>query len=149
MKTQSFDIGTFLILGLISFIILCPNFAIAQGNIKHDKVLVIHVDPITHCATAVLAADNKQDCKLESPNPCKKDRECICSKKEKYISWTTNTRDKFDINFTDGTPFKKCRYTSESAGNVRCKIKNAGDFYYEVNVEVCASNPYDPRIIVR
>jgi hypothetical protein len=34
-------------------------------------------------------------------------------------------------------------------GEVRCKINNSGDYYYEVNVEDCAINPYDPCIVVQ
>ena len=50
---------------------------------------------------------------------------------------------------TDKSPFKKCTYSADPNGKVRCKIKNEGDYYYEVNVEGCATNPYDPRIVVQ
>jgi len=100
----------------------------------------------------VVPSDHESNCALLYPadkNPCKNDPECVCSKKEKYISWQTSTGDEFDINFTEGSPFKRCDYSAGRDGKVRCKIKNDGDYYYEVNVEGCDSNPYDPRIVVQ
>lgn len=148
MTIQRVNYYSFLKISFVVFISLFSSFSMGDHNSGRDKALVIKIDPVTHCAISVEPANHKQDCKLESPNPCKNDPECICSKKEKYIVWTASTEDKFDINFPNGTPFKRCNYKSENAGEIRCKIKNDGDFYYEVNIEGCANNPYDPRIVV-
>jgi len=138
---------------LVLLVATCSMVALgaARNNAK-DRELVIDVDPSTHCAIKVAPSDNESKCALlysANKNPCKNDPECVCSKKEKYISWQTSTGDKFDVHFTNGSPFKKCTYSADRGDKVRCKIKNAGDFYYEVNVEGCATNPYDPRLVVK
>lgn len=138
-----------------SFILLIAIISMgvfAENNRAKDRELIIDVDPSTHCAVNVAPSDAESNCALLYPadkNPCKNDPECVCSKKEKYISWQTSTGDAFNINFTEGSPFKKCKYSADNDGEVRCKIKNDGDFYYEVNVTGCATNPYDPRIVVK
>lgn len=127
-------------------------FAIADNNNVKDTELIIDVDPITHCAINVGPLYPENNCSLLYPadkNPCKHDPECVCSKKEKYITWQTSTGDGFNIHFTEGSPFKKCEYSAGRDGEVRCKIKNNGDYYYEINVQGCATNPYDPRIVVQ
>lgn len=124
----------------------------AVSNAAKDKELVIIIDPTSHCAINVAPSDNESNCAILYPtgkNPCKNDPECVCSTKEKYISWQTSTGAGFDIHFTHGSPFKNCTYSAAPHGEVRCKIKKQGDYYYEVNVEGCANNPYDPRIVVK
>ena len=137
---------------LLLFIAACSMQVFAQSNSAKDRELIIHVDPDSHCVLEVASSSNENNCAMLYPtnnNPCKNDPECICSKKEKYITWQTSTGDSFDINFTNGSPFKRCTYSAGPNGEVRCKIKNDGDYYYEVNVEGCATNPYDPRIVVQ
>lgn len=137
---------------VLMFIIASSSIFAMAANSNKDRQLIIEVNPTTHCAIKVVPSDHESNCALLYPadkNPCKNDPECVCSKKEKYISWQTSTGDEFNINFTDGSPFKRCDYTADRDGKVRCKIKNDGDYYYEVNVEGCDSNPYDPRIVVQ
>tara|TARA_R110000737_G_scaffold108079_1_gene140799 strand:- start:1836 stop:2297 length:462 start_codon:yes stop_codon:yes gene_type:complete len=139
------------ILLLLTAVYAMVAYSAASNNAK-NKELIIHVDPSTHCATKVAASDNESNCALlyaANKNPCKNDPECVCSKKEKYISWQTTTGDSFDVHFTQGSPFKNCAYSADRNGKVRCKIKNKGDYYYEINVKGCATNPYDPRIVVQ
>lgn len=124
----------------------------APNNSAKDKELIIAVDPATNCAIYVAPSQQESNCAVLYPadkNPCKNDPECVCSTKEKYITWHTSTGNAFDIHFTHGSPFKQCEYSSGSAGEVRCKIKNEGDYYYQINVVGCANNPYDPRIVVK
>lgn len=124
----------------------------ANSRAAKDKELIIDVDPLTHCATNVAPSDNENNCALlysSDKNPCKNDKECVCSTKEKYITWQTSTGDQFDVHFTQGSPFKKCTYNADRDSKVRCKIKNKGDYYYEISVKGCATNPYDPRIVVK
>lgn len=136
-------------------VIIITYFMVAFGafsNAAKDKELIIDVDPNTQCAVFVGPSENESNCAILYPsgnNPCKNDPECVCSKKEKYISWQTSNGAKFDIHFTEGSPFKKCNYNAERNSEIRCKIKNQGDYYYEINVEGCATNPYDPRIVVK
>ena len=137
---------------LILVIAATSMLAFAASHSGRDKELIIQVDPLTHCAINVAPSDNENNCALLYPadkNPCKNDPECVCSKKEKYISWQTSTGDAFDVYFTEGSPFKVCDYSADINGKVRCKIKNKGDYYYEINVKGCATNPYDPRIVVQ
>jgi hypothetical protein len=137
---------------LVLLIATTSMIAFAANNRSKDRELIIHVDPTTHCAMSVTPSVNENHCALlysTNKNPCKNDPECVCSKKEKYISWQTTTGDKFNIHFTEGSPFKRCKYSAGRDGEVRCKIKNSGDHYYEINVQGCASNPYDPRIVVK
>lgn len=139
-----------------SFALLIAIFSMvvfgADRNGAKDRELIIVVDATNHCAVNVVPSNNESNCALlfaVDKNPCKNDPECVCSKKEKYITWQTSNGDEFDIHFTNGSPFKQCAYSAERDGKVRCKIKNQGDYYYEVNVEGCAKNPYDPRIVVQ
>ncbi|MBA6293931.1 hypothetical protein H4J58_07080 [Colwellia sp. MB3u-70] len=152
MNSQNIKLLKKMISGLILLIATTSLAAFADSHSAKDKELLIHVDPSTHCAIKVAPSDNESNCALlysESKNPCKNDPECVCSKKEKYIAWQTTTGDAFDIRFTQGSPFKRCEYQAGADGEVRCKIKNSGDYYYEVNVKGCATNPYDPRIVVQ
>ncbi|MBA6287333.1 hypothetical protein [Colwellia sp. MB3u-4] len=152
MNSQNIKLLKKMISGLILLIATTSLAAFAASNSAKDKELLIHVDPSTHCAIKVTPSVNESNCALlysESKNPCKNDLECVCSQKEKYIAWQTTTGDAFDIRFTEGSPFKRCVYQAGRDGEVRCKIKNTGDYYYEVNVKGCATNPYDPRIVVQ
>ncbi|MBA6326613.1 hypothetical protein H4J46_01380 [Colwellia sp. MB02u-6] len=152
MNSQKINLLKNMTSGLILLIATTSLAAFAASNSAKDKELLIHVDPSTHCAIKVAPSVNESNCTLlysESKNPCKNDPECVCSKKEKNITWQTTSGDAFDIRFTEGSPFKRCEYSAERDGEVRCKIKNSGDYYYEVNVEGCATNPYDPRIVVQ
>ncbi|MBA6297838.1 hypothetical protein [Colwellia sp. MB02u-9] len=152
MNSQNIKLLKKMISGLILLIATTSLAAFAASNSAKDKELLIHVDPSTHCAIKVTPSVNESNCALlysESKNPCRNDPECVCSQKEKYIAWQTTTGDAFDIRFTEGSPFKRCEYQAGRDGEVRCKIKNTGDYYYEVNVKGCATNPYDPRIVVQ
>lgn len=152
MNIQSNKLISSINKSLILLIAIISIGAYAQNNSDKDQELIIDVDPSTHCAINVAPADHESNCSLlysADKNPCKHDPECVCSKKEKYISWQTTTGDGFDIHFTDGSPFKRCEYSAGRDGEVRCKIKNDGDYYYEINVQGCATNPYDPRIVVK
>ena len=137
---------------ILLLITSCSMLAFAERNNAKDRELIIHVAAASHCVLEVTPSKNENNCAIlyaANKNPCKNDPECVCSKKEKYITWQTSTGDSFNINFTDKSPFKKCTYSADPNGKVRCKIKNEGDYYYEVNVEGCATNPYDPRIVVQ
>ncbi|MGB1261730.1 MAG: hypothetical protein ACPG52_02375 [Cognaticolwellia sp.] len=152
MNPKSKKLLTSITSTLVLIIAAYSMAASAARNNAKDREMIIHVDPITHCATNVAPSDNENNCALLYPahkNPCKGDRECVCSKKEKYITWQTTTGDSFDIKFTQGSPFKRCAYGADRNDKLRCKIKNKGDYYYEISVEGCANNPYDPRIVVQ
>lgn len=152
MNIQKIKLLKKMIGGLILLIVVTFLAAFAASNSAKDKELLIYVEPLTHCAVKVAPSVNESICALlysAKKNPCKNDPECVCSKNEKYIVWKTTTGDAFNINFTKGSPFKKCEYRADRDSEVRCKIKNSGDYYYEVNVKGCATNPYDPRIVVQ
>ncbi|SEL02777.1 hypothetical protein SAMN05216262_1056 [Colwellia chukchiensis] len=147
--TRVKTLPTKIIIFIVSY---CLIVWTSYANSAKDKELIIVVDPVSHCAVNVVPSDNESNCAILYPvgkNPCKNDAECVCSQKEKYISWRTSNADEFNIHFTDGSPFKRCQYRAERGEKLRCKIKNKGDYYYEVNVKGCATNPYDPRIVVQ
>ena len=152
MKIQNTKLLKSITSTLVLLIAAFSLFANAARNNAKDREMIIHVNPETHCVTKVAPSDNENNCSVLYPahkNPCKGDSECVCSKKEKYITWQTTTGDSFDIKFTQGTPFKRCAYGADRNDKLRCKIKYKGDHYYEISVEGCASNPYDPRIVVQ
>lgn len=144
---------------MITFFILSFSmfFANAQNNGANkdrDQSLTVAIDAQS-CAIGV-TLDSEDNCKAnfgDTRGPCKNQKECICSKKDKTITWTPNKNKKIEIKFTSSSPEKgpfneQCSLKSGTSGKVSCKIKKKGTFDYDVHVEGCAGKPYDPRIVI-
>ncbi|WP_371377481.1 hypothetical protein [Thalassotalea aquiviva] len=126
-------------------------FAEEEVNKVKNQTLTVITDA-QNCATAVnnTSPDNCKAIYGDDRGPCKNKSDCVCSKKEKDITWVADRGQKIEIDFLAGSPFKSsCELKSLDNGKVECKVKNKGDFEYEVKVEGCEDKPYDPRIIVQ
>ncbi|MDN3653252.1 hypothetical protein QWY77_10905 [Thalassotalea ponticola] len=89
-------------------------------------------------------------------NPCQDKKDCICSKKDKHITWLTSPSQEFEVQFTASdnadrkTPFKDdCSLKADGDGNVDCKVKHKGTFVYDIAVKACEGSSYDPVIIIQ
>ena len=142
---------------IISILLLsCSSFFINAQQVEEDKLkdqsLVVAINEQS-CAIGVTIS-GVDNCKAkfgEGRGACGSKKDCVCSKKDKTITWTPNKTKKIEIKFTTpATPFKAdCALKSGTSGKVSCKVKNKGTFDYDVHVEGCAGKPYDPRIVIQ
>ncbi len=134
------------------FLSLCTlSFASLADNHKiKDQTLSIEINQQS-CAIYV-RNDSEDNCKELPDNPCKNKSQCVCSKKDKYITWEADKRKNFEIVFhNNDSPFNANQCSLKTAGKaeIRCKIHKKGEFDYDVHVEGCQEKPYDPKIIVK
>lgn len=152
---------------LLSCILMCTTYAVKaqeqntemdQSGYKPDKIkdemLVITLGA-DHCVQSIAPQfDNCAAAYPEDKNPCKGIKDCICSKKDKKITWKTSPSTTFEIKFTKSTtdkkdPFKNCTLKPESGSEISCKVTNKGSYTYDVYAKGCLAKPYDPMIIIR
>lgn len=150
---------------LCSFTLMSANVVAADDNsatnsagYKPDKikneVLVITLGA-DHCVQSI--APDVDNCALaytEETNPCKNKKDCICSKKDKNITWKTMPATTFEIRFSESTtehkkPFDGCNLKPDSGSQIDCKVQHKGEYTYDVYVKGCLAKPYDPVIIIR
>jgi hypothetical protein len=149
-KRNQFQTGYLFALVLLSIFTL--GFANAQSIKKNDQLLMIKVDP-QGCAMSVdlVSADDNCAGSEFAGNCGKKGKDCVCMRSQKFLSWEVDTDARFELAFTDVNPLKaNCKLKSGNNYKMRCKIEApAGDYDYEVTVEGCPGQVYDPRIVVR
>ncbi|TRX55645.1 hypothetical protein [Thalassomonas sp. M1454] len=138
-----------LILSFSSFFVNAQQTT--EDKFKDQSLSVAINDKSCAKGVTITSPDN---CKAEfgeGRGACGTKKDCVCSKKDKTITWTPDKNKKIEIKFTTAaTPFKAdCALKSGTSGKVSCKIKNKGTFDYDVYVEGCAGKPYDPRIVVQ
>lgn len=77
--------------------------------------------------------------------------DCVCSKPDKHIEWSSAEISSYTVYFYDGSPFSdNCSLDSNSQGKLKCRIKgdtSAGNYDYGIKVAGCED--YDPRIVIK
>ncbi|MAT93281.1 MAG: hypothetical protein CME59_11840 [Halioglobus sp.] len=94
--------------------------------------------------------DNCDNDKAEGRKDCKKDKGCVCTRREKRISWQMKDKKKypFEIRFNQGSadPFvksgeNKCDLAGNKQGKLRCRVKGKGVpegiYRYSIHVPGC------------
>jgi hypothetical protein len=124
----------------------------AQGIKKNDQELLIKVDA-NGCAASVdlvSTIDNCSDTDFAA-NCGKNGKDCVCMRNAKFVSWTAETDTRFELIFRGPSPFKSnCKYKSGNNRKIKCKIDATdNDYDYDVILESCPGQVYDPRIVVR
>jgi cellobiose-specific phosphotransferase system component IIB len=147
-KTINFNVlVAALFVSLLSF-----NAVSADKFKKNSQELMIKVDS-RGCAIDVELVSPQDNCAGSSwANKCGKNgKDCVCITNQKFITWKTSNGSRFELKFNDAEPFKKkCNFKSRNKKRIKCKINSAnGDFIYDVVVESCPDQTYDPRIVVR
>ncbi|WP_371188926.1 hypothetical protein [Thalassotalea maritima] len=134
---------------------LALSDALADDHKIKDQTLTINVNA-DNCVESI-TADQHDNCQAEfgdENNPCKGKKDCICSNKDKHITWQIVPAQEFEIQLTSSsnpnhkTPFKQCDLKSGSDGDLKCKVHHKGTYTYEVAVKACEGSGYDPIIIV-
>ncbi|MFT6896887.1 MAG: hypothetical protein ACJA13_001292 [Paraglaciecola sp.] len=124
----------------------------AQGIKQNDQQLMIKVDA-QGCAMSVDLVSPEDNCAgSEFAGSCGKNgKDCVCMRPQKFLSWEIDTDARFELAFNGTNPLKaNCKLKSGNNYKTRCKIEaTAGDYYYDVTVEGCPGQVYDPKIVVR
>lgn len=127
-------------------------FANGQGIKKNDQQLMIKVDA-QGCAMSVDLVSAQDNCEgSEFAGNCgKKGKDCVCMSSQKFLSWEIDSETRFELAFTGANPLKaNCKLKSGNNHKTRCKVDApAGDYQYDVTVEGCPGQVYDPKIVVR
>jgi hypothetical protein len=146
-KIKFYSLAAALCVSLLSF-----NALSANGFKKNSQKLMIHVDSrgCAYNVALVSPVDNCADSNLA--NSCGKNgKDCVCMTNKKFITWKTSNGSRFELVFNGDKPFKNnCGLKSKNKKSIKCKIdSDEGDFIYDVVVETCPDQTYDPRIVVR
>lgn len=133
--------------------ITTTSMTIAAGNIKkNDQQLTIKVKS-NGCAESVVLASSADNCSgTEFAASCGKNgKDCVCMQNNKFVSWKVETDTRFELVFKGPSPFKSnCKMKSGNNGHLKCKIEAPdNDYDYDVILESCPSQVYDPRIVLR
>jgi hypothetical protein len=136
-----------LFVSLLSF-----NVVSADEFKKNNQELLIQVDS-TGCASYVELMSPEDNCVGSNlASSCGKNgKDCVCITNQKFITWTISNDSRFELKFNGLEPFKnKCSLKSKNKQEIKCQIDTAdGEFVYDVVVETCPDQIYDPRIVVR
>ena len=105
------------------------------------------------CAASVDLVSPVDNCEgSEFAAKCGKNgKDCVCMRDQKFVSWLINTDTRFELKFNGASPFKSnCKVKSGNNNKITCKIEAPnGDYDYDVIVESCPNQVYDPKIVVR
>lgn len=148
-----FNTTNFRVLLAALFVSLLSFSAISAGEFKkNNQELLIQVDS-TGCASYVELVSPEDNCAGSNlASSCGKNgKDCVCITDQKFITWTISSDSRFELKFNGLEPFKnKCSLKSKNKEEIKCKIDTAdGEFVYDVVVESCPGQTYDPRIVVR
>lgn len=128
------------------------NVLADAGIKKNDQQLLIKVDQ-SGCAQSVDLVSSVDNCQgSDFAASCGKNgKDCICMQNHKFVTWEIDKETRFEVAFVGADPFKNnCKFKSGNNKKIRCKIDVAeGDFEYNVIVETCPGQVYDPKIIIR
>ncbi len=132
--------------------LLAVGFANAGDIKKNNQELMIEVDA-SGCASSVNLVSPVDNCEgSEFAGNCGKNgKDCVCMRDQKFVSWLISTDTRFELKFQGASPFKdNCKFKSGSNKKIQCKIEAGdGNYDYDVIVESCPNQVYDPRIIVK
>jgi hypothetical protein len=92
--------------------------------------------------------DNCSNDRAGGRDDCASEKGCVCTRKEKHVSWDMAGRDAFEVHFDQGdkNPFVKygsneCNFKSNDSGKLRCRVKGrdipSGIYRYSVRVPHC------------
>ena len=119
---------------------------------KNNQELLIQVNS-TGCASYVELISPEDNCAgSDLASSCGKNgKDCVCITNQKFITWTISNNSRFELKFKGLKPFKnKCSLKSKNKHEIKCKIDTVkGEYEYDVVVESCPGQTYDPRIVVR
>ncbi len=144
--------STLLFLFIITTCLAVFNVMADSGIKKNDQKLQIKVDQ-SGCAKSVdviSLVDNCQGSQFEGS--CGKNgKDCVCMQNQKFVSWEITNGSRFELQFVGASPFKaNCKEKSGNNAKIRCKIDSPdGDYEYNVIVETCPGQVYDPKIVIR
>ena len=119
-----------------------------------DQTLVIAADVVDGktCISAI-SLQGHDNCKQADGKrgACEGIEDCVCSKADKHIEWSSADISSYTVYFYGSSPFKEgCSLDSNSQGKLKCRIKgdtSAGNYDYGIRVDGCAD--YDPRIVIK
>ena len=126
--------------------------AVADAPIKkHDQALMIKTDG--QCAVSVDLVSSEDNCagSAFAGNCGKNGKDCVCIRDKKFITWQIDNGARFELQFDGTSPFKG-ENPLKSGNNSKLKRKvdaPEGDYIYNVVVEGCPGQVYDPRIVLR
>jgi hypothetical protein len=132
--------------------LLAVGFANAGNIKKNNQELMIEVDA-SGCASSVNLISPVDNCEgSEFAGSCGKNgKDCVCMRDQKFVSWMISADTRFELKFNGASPFKNnCKFKSGNNKKIQCKIEAGdGNYDYDVIVESCPNQVYDPRIIVK
>ena len=148
------NINLYVLVATLFFSLLSFEAISAKGFKKNSQKLLIQVDDITGCVSHVeLAVSSDDNCAGSNwEKSCGKSvKDCVCMTSKKFITWETSNNSRFQLVFRDDKPFdQQCKLKSGDKKEIKCKIgPDEGEFDYDVIVDTCQSQVYDPRIVVR
>lgn len=136
---------------VLSFAVLFSPLAISE--VKEQKVRLEVTSPSDGGQCQVKAVfkgdhDNCKNKKAKGRDDCHKDQGCVCTRKEKHITWEMKNKEKFTIKFDQGSsnPFvqngdHECKFKSNNKGKLRCRVKGkdvpSAMYRYSIHVENC------------
>jgi hypothetical protein len=123
----------------------------AAAEAREQTVTLSTVDRGSSCSVQAVFSGDHDNCtndRAEGRSDCSRERGCVCTRKEKHVSWEIEGTDAFEVHFDQGdkNPFVKygsneCDFRSNSEGTLRCRVKGRdippGIYRYSVRVEDC------------
>ena len=138
---------------LLTIAALCSPAVFAET--VEQKVRLKVVDPGDGAQCMVKAVfkgdhDNCKNDKAKGRDNCHKDTGCVCTRKEKHITWVMENKEPFTVTFDQGSanPFvqkgsHECNFKSNKKGKLRCRVKGkdvpSALYSYAINVPNCQS----------
>lgn len=126
----------------------------ANGIKNNDQSLLVQTDE-KGCATQVVLKFPEEDncAGSEFADTCgKKGKDCVCMRKGKFVIWEVENGSPFKIQLRDADPFTgNCALKSKNKPRIKCKVATTedGNYEYDVILETCPDQVYDPMIVIR
>jgi hypothetical protein len=140
-------------LTLVLSLILAGFAAPVHAEAVEQKVRLSVMDPGDGSQCVVQAEfrgehDNCKNDKAHGRSDCPKEEGCVCARKEKHVAWQIEGKDRFSIQFDQGSenPFVKdgtheCNFKSNKEGKLRCRLRGKnvpkGHYRYSILVPHC------------
>lgn len=137
---------------LILMAAVASPLATAEAVEQKVRLEVVTPDGGGQCEVKAVFKGDTDNCKnnkkAKGRDNCHKDTGCVCTRKEKHITWEMKNKEPFSIAFDQGSanPFvqkgsSECNFKSNKKGKLRCRVKGkdipSAIYRYSIKVDNC------------